>query len=189
MTAQTATGTITPLDQISVETIKATVRSIPDFPKPGILFRDMMPILKDPVLLNHVIDYFYHQLKDKNIQYVVGIESRGFILGTPLACKLGAGFVPIRKIGKLPGLVEKHEYDLEYGSDTVEIQADALETGANVALIDDLLATGGTCAASAALLGKLNVNIEAILFLIELDALNGRSKLPQDVDVHTMIHY
>jgi adenine phosphoribosyltransferase len=139
------------LDHIAVDKIKTAIRDIPDFPKPGILFKDIMPVLKDPILLNQVVDYFYHQLKDKKVQYIVGIESRGFILGSALAYKLNAGFVPVRKHGKLPGLVERHEYDLEYGTDIIEMHTDAIEPGARVVLIDDLLATGGTAAAATKL--------------------------------------
>lgn len=174
---------------ISVDKIKAAIRDIPDFPKPGILFKDIMPVLKDPVLLNQVVDYFYYELKDKKIQYVVGIESRGFILGSALAYKLGTGFVPVRKKGKLPGLVERHEYDLEYGTDTIEMHTDALEPGSRVVLIDDLLATGGTAAASVRLLEKLQANVVSIAFLVELGFLHGRERLPQNVHTHAMIQF
>ena len=163
-------------DHIAVDKIKRAIRDIPDFPKPGIIFKDIMPVLKDPILFNQVVDYFYHELKDKKIQYVAGIESRGFILASALAYKLGAGFVPIRKKGKLPGLVEHHDYDLEYGTDTVEVQSDAMEPGTRVALIDDLLATGGTAAAS-------------IKLLVELGFLHGRQNLPQRVNTHSMIQF
>jgi adenine phosphoribosyltransferase len=176
-------------EHIAVDKIKAAIRDIPDFPKPGILFKDITPVLKDPILLNQVIDYFYYQLKDKKIQYIVGIESRGFILGSALAYKLGIGFVPIRKKGKLPGLVERHEYDLEYGTDIIEIHADAVEAGARVALIDDLLATGGTAVASCKLLDKLNADLVSIIFMIELDFLKGRQQLPQNVHLHSMIQF
>ncbi|WP_303673707.1 adenine phosphoribosyltransferase [Vampirovibrio chlorellavorus] len=176
-------------EHIAVDKIKAAIREIPDFPKPGILFKDITPVLKDPVLLNQVVDYFYYQLKDKKIQYVAGIESRGFILGAALAYKLGAGFIPIRKKGKLPGLVEQHEYDLEYGTDTIEIHADAVEPGARVALIDDLLATGGTAAASCKLLEKLKAELVSIQFLIELEFLHGREQLPTLVHTHAMIQF
>ena len=175
--------------KINVEKIKAAVGSIPDFPKKGILFRDMMPILRDPQLLNQTIEYFYEQVKDLKPKYIVGIESRGFILGAPLAMRLGCGFVPVRKTGKLPGLVEKHEYDLEYGSDVVEIQHNAVEPGARVVVMDDLLATGGTCGAACTLLDKVNADVVAILFLIELEALKGRERLPQKPQIHSMIQY
>ena len=182
--------TMPPIDsKIDVEKIKTAIRDVPDFPKPGILFKDITTVLKDSVLYNDVIDYFYHQLKDKKVHYVAGIESRGFILGAPLAYKLGVGFVPIRKMGKLPGVVERHEYDLEYGSDVVEVHVDAFEPGKNVVLIDDLLATGGTAGAACKLISKLNANLVSILFMIELSALKGREKLPQDVPVHAMIDF
>jgi adenine phosphoribosyltransferase len=119
----------------------------------------------------------------------VGIESRGFIMGSALAYKLGVGFVPIRKKGKLPGLVERHEYDLEYGTDTIEIHADALEAGARVVLIDDLLATGGTALASCKLLEKLKAELISIMFMIELEFLHGRKQLPQTVNIHSMIQF
>jgi adenine phosphoribosyltransferase len=174
---------------ISVDKIKQAIREIPDFPKAGILFKDIMPVVKDPILFNQVIEYFYYELKDKKIQYVAGIESRGFILAAALAYKLGVGFVPVRKKGKLPGLVERHEYDLEYGTDIIEMQADAIEPGARVALIDDLLATGGTAAASIKLLERLNAEIASVLFLVELDFLHGRQALPIQTCVHSMIHF
>lgn len=183
------TAVITPQSEINVETIKEAIAAIPDFPKPGILFRDMMPVLRDPKLLNQVIDYFYHRVKDMDVQYVAGIESRGFILGTPLACKLGAGFITVRKAGKLPGKVVGHEYELEYGTDKVEVQADAIPEGANVVLIDDLLATGGTASAATHLLDTVGANVVSIQFLIELGALNGREKLPPSIDTHSMIEY
>ena len=176
-------------EHIAVDKIKAAIREIPDFPKPGIMFKDITPVLKDPVLLNQVVDYFYYQLKDKKVQYVVGIESRGFIFGSALAYKLGAGFVPVRKKGKLPGSVESHEYDLEYGTDTIEMHSDAIEPGSRVVLIDDLLATGGTAAASCELLKKLKAELLGILFLIELEFLHGRERLPQSVFTHSMIQF
>ncbi len=176
-------------EHIAVDKIKAAIREIPDFPKPGILFKDITPVLKDPVLLNQVVDYFYYQLKDKKVQYVAGIESRGFIFASALAYKLGAGFVPVRKKGKLPGSVESHEYDLEYGTDTIEMHTDAIEPGSRVVLIDDLLATGGTAAASCKLLEKLKAELVSILFLIELEFLHGRERLPQNVHIHSMIQF
>ncbi len=177
------------LEHIAVDKIKAAIRDIPDFPKPGILFKDITPVLKDPVLLNQVVDYFYYQLKDKKVQYVIGIESRGFILGAALAYKLGCGFVPVRKKGKLPGLVERHEYDLEYGTDTIEMHTDAFEPGARVALIDDLLATGGTAGAAAKLIDTLRGDLVSIMFMIELNFLHGRARLPQTVNIHSMLQF
>jgi adenine phosphoribosyltransferase len=177
------------MDEISVERIQAAIRDIPDFPKPGILFKDITPVLADARLFQEVTDYFYHQLKDRGIQYVVGIESRGFVLGAPLAYRLGVGFVPIRKMGKLPGVVERHEYDLEYGSDCVEIHQDAIPAGAKVVLVDDLLATGGTAGASVTLLRKLNAEVDSVIFMIELAFLNGREKLQGIPNLHAMIQY
>jgi len=177
------------IDHLAVDKIKAAIREVPDFPKPGIMFKDITPILKDPVLLNQTVDYFYNQLKDKKVQYVAGIESRGFILGAPLAYKLGAGFIPIRKKGKLPSTVESHTYDLEYGTDTVEIHTDALEPGARVVLIDDLLATGGTAAAATKLIEKLDGDLVAIMFLVELGFLHGRNNLPAQYNTHSMIQF
>jgi adenine phosphoribosyltransferase len=177
------------LSHIAVDKIKTAIRDIPDFPKPGIIFKDIMPVLKDPLLLNQVVDYFYHQLKDKKVQYVVGIESRGFILGSALAYKLNAGFVPVRKHGKLPGLVERHEYDLEYGTDIIEMHTDAFEPGSRVVLMDDLLATGGTASAACKLIDKLQGNLIGVMFLIELSFLNGRANLPTLVNTHSMIQF
>lgn len=183
------TAAVLPKEQISVDEIKANIGAIPDFPIPGILFRDMMPVIGDAKLLNQVIDYFYHQVADLNVDYVAGIESRGFILGTPLACKLGVGFVPIRKAGKLPGPVERYEYELEYGSDVVEVQKGAIPEGARVVLIDDLLATGGTAGAACTLLDRVKADTVSIQFMIELAGLNGREKLPKSVPTNAMIEY
>lgn len=174
---------------IPVDKIKQAVRSIPDFPKPGILFRDITPVLKDPVLFDDTIEYFYEILRGKRVKYIVGVESRGFILGAPLAYRLGSGFVPIRKMSKLPGLVERHEYDLEYGTDCIEIHKDAIEPGSTVVLIDDLLATGGTAKASASLIQRLDAELVGILFMIELLDLNGRSQLPAVPLIHSMMQY
>ncbi len=173
----------------SVDQIRDRIRSIPDFPKPGILFRDITPVLKDPALFEETINWFANQLKDKGINYIVGIESRGFILGAALAQKMGVGFVAARKMGKLPGLVERHQYDLEYGSDCIEMHADAFPEGSRIAVVDDLLATGGTAAATVSLTRKLKGDIVSILFMIELTALNGRQALPQDIPIEAMIAY
>jgi adenine phosphoribosyltransferase len=169
--------------------VLAAVRDIPDYPKPGILFKDITTVLRQPCLLHAIVDYFYELLKDQNIQYVAGIESRGFIFGAPLAYRLGAGFIPIRKKGKLPGPVERLEYSLEYGTDCVEIHLDAIEPGGRTVLIDDLLATGGTAAASAKLLQTIQADLVSILFLIELDFLNGRAALPNVPIYDSLIHY
>jgi len=153
------------------------IRSIPDWPKKGILFRDITPLLADPKALRAAVDALCADFKDQSIEYVAAVEARGFILGSPVANKLGAGFVPIRKKGKLPFDTETITYDLEYGTDTLEVHKDAVSTGAKVLMIDDLLATGGTMAAACKLIEKIGGQIAAIAFLIELTELTGRKKL------------
>lgn len=174
---------------INADALKQAIRNTPDFPKPGILFRDFTPILKDPALFEQALDWFAYQLQGKGVEYIIGIESRGFIIGAALAQKLKIGFVPARKMGKLPGLVERIKYDLEYGTDCIEMHADAFPVGSKVAIVDDLLATGGTAGATVALAQKLKATVESILFLIELQPLNGRAALPQDVAVEALIKY
>jgi len=171
------------------EIVKKTIRTIPDFPQEGIMFRDITTVLKDAEGLKHTVDFLTEQFKDKNIDYVAGIESRGFIFGTPLAYNLGAGFIVIRKPGKLPAEVEKVSYELEYGQDTLEIHKDAIEKGKRVLIIDDLLATGGTACAACELVEKVGGEIAGIAFIIELEALEGRKKMPENVDVVTMVKY
>lgn len=172
-----------------VEIIKNKIRDIPNFPKEGILFKDITTAIKDAKTFALIIDFFIEKLKNKNIDYVVGLESRGFIFAPTIAYKLGAGFVPIRKPGKLPAETEKAYYELEYGSDMVEIHKDAIEKGKRVAIIDDLLATGGTASASCELINKIGGDIVAIAFLVELASLNGRSKLPKDIDIISLAVY
>ncbi|MBU0760519.1 MAG: S-methyl-5'-thioadenosine phosphorylase [Nanoarchaeota archaeon] len=157
--------------------IKSKIRTIPDFPKPGILFRDITTLLKDREGLNKVIEVFYKRYKNKEIDLVAGVESRGFIIGGILANKLGVGFIPIRKPGKLPHEIISEEYELEYGKDSVEIHKDAISPGQKVLLIDDLLATGGTALASCRLIEKLSGQICEASFIIELSDLGGRKKL------------
>lgn len=166
--------------------LKALIRDIPDFPKPGILFRDITTLLQSPEGLKAVIDQLTDQFSAVQIDYVAGIESRGFIFGTPLAERLGAGFVPVRKPGKLPAAVHATSYELEYGTDTLEIHQDAFDSGRNVLIVDDLLATGGTAAAAAQLIGKTPANLIGFAFVIELTALGGRDKLP-DTDITTAL--
>lgn len=177
------------MSSTSISQIRDSIRNIPDFPKPGILFRDITPVLKDPALFSETLSWFDDRIKDAGVEYIVGIESRGFILGAALAQKMGLGFVPVRKMGKLPGLVERHQYDLEYGSDCIEIHADAFPPGSRIAIIDDLLATGGTAAATTVLVKKLSANVAAILFMIELEPLNGRAALLTGIPVHSMVTY
>ncbi|MEM6590317.1 MAG: adenine phosphoribosyltransferase [Cyanobacteria bacterium P01_C01_bin.73] len=168
---------------------KALIRDIPDFPQPGIVFRDITTLLGHGEGLRYTIDALAERCSEFAVDAIVGIESRGFIFGMPLAYKLGLGFVPIRKPGKLPAAVHAVEYDLEYGKDKVEMHQDALSAGSRVLVIDDLIATGGTAAATATLIEKANCAIAGFSFVIELSGLNGRQKLPQDVPVVSLITY
>jgi adenine phosphoribosyltransferase len=154
------------------------IRAIPDFPIPGILFRDITPVLKDPAGFRAAIDLFVERFKSEKIDYVVAIEARGYMLGAPLAYVLGSGFVPVRKPGKLPGTKHVEEYALEYGTNSLEIHDDAVGAGQRVLVVDDLLATGGTAAATGRLLAKLGAHVVGYAFLIELEALGGRAALP-----------
>ena len=153
------------------------IRDIPDFPKKGIIFKDITPLLKNKDAYNYTIEEFKKRIIEKKIDYIIGIESRGFILGAALAQSLNCGFVPIRKKGKLPYKVISETYDLEYGKDTLEMHIDALETNNNVVLIDDVLATGGTISASLKMLETFKVNIIECQFLIEIKALKGYEKI------------
>ncbi len=159
--------------------IKSRIRTVPDWPKKGIMFRDITTLLKDPVGLKICIDDFIKRYKDKEIDVIVGIDSRGFILGGAIAYLLGKGFVPVRKKGKLPAATEREEYALEYGTDVVEIHKDAIEKGQKVVIIDDLIATGGTAMAAAKLVKKLHGQIVEIGFIVDLPDLGGRKKLEQ----------
>lgn len=164
------------------------IRSIPDFPIPGILFRDITPLLKDKAGFKAAVDLFVDRFKGKGIDYVVGIEARGYMLGAPLAYAIGAGFVPVRKPGKLPGAKYTEEYALEYGTNSLEIHDDAVGHGQRVLIVDDLLATGGTANATRRLLERLGAKIEGFAFLIELKDLKGRDQL-DGVDITTFISY
>jgi adenine phosphoribosyltransferase len=170
------------------EPLKALIRTIPDFPKPGILFYDITTLLKDPKGFAALIDALAQYYIDKDIDLVLGIEARGFIFGPALAYRLNAGFVPVRKPRKLPGPTARVTYDLEYGSDTLEIHVDAIEPGQRVVLVDDLLATGGTMEATIKLVQQLGGEIAGLGFAIELDFLKGRERL-QDYDVFSLLHY
>lgn len=169
--------------------VKAKIRDVKDFPKPGILFKDITTALKDAETLKKMVDYLYEIFKDEKIDYVIGLESRGFIFGMPIAYKLDAGFIPVRKPNKLPAKTLKESYALEYGIDTIEIHEDALQEGDKVLIIDDLLATGGTCSAACNLVYKTGAEIVGCGFVIELNELEGRKKLPKDVKVVSMIEY
>ena len=168
--------------------LKQIVRDIPDFPKKGIIFKDITPILQQPEAFRYAVDTIAENLKDKKIEYVVGIESRGFIFSPTLAYKLNAGFVPVRKKGKLPYQTFEVGYELEYGEAILEIHQDGLPKGARVAIVDDLLATGGTALATAKLVEKCGAKVEKIAFVIELNFLNGREKL-KNYDIFSVIQY
>ena len=168
--------------------LKQSVRVIEDFPKEGISFKDITTLLKDGKALKYAIDHIVEDLKDKEVDIVVGPEARGFLMGTPVAYALGVGFVPVRKPGKLPAEVEEYSYDLEYGSNTLQIHKDAIKPGQKVALVDDLLATGGTTEAAIKLIEKLGGEVVSAQFLIELEELNGKAKLG-DYHVNSLIKY
>ncbi|WP_088890766.1 adenine phosphoribosyltransferase [Leptolyngbya ohadii] len=159
--------------------LKSLIREIPDFPKPGILFKDITTLLRNPDGLRYTIDTLADKCADFAVDYVVGMESRGFIFGAPLAYKMGVGFVPVRKPGKLPSATHSIEYALEYGTDRLEMHQDALHDGARVLIVDDLIATGGTAAATAQLIQQTGCELAAYAFIIELTALKGRETLPQ----------
>jgi adenine phosphoribosyltransferase len=170
--------------------LKSLIRNIPDFPQPGIMFRDITTLLNNPQGLRYTIDQLTSKCQIANFfpDYIVGMESRGFIFATPLAYQLKAGFVPIRKAGKLPASVHSVSYELEYGTDKLEIHQDAIAPGAKVLIVDDLLATGGTAKATADLLTQVNAEVLGCVFVIELTALDGRTKLP-NLPVISLVEY
>lgn len=167
-----------------------SIRNIPDFPQPGIQFKDITPILADPELSKEVSNAFFEHWKDQHIDAVIGIESRGFIYGTSLAQMLGVPFVPVRKVGKLPYKTIRYKYDLEYGSAEMEMHVDALKKGQKVLIHDDLLATGGTAAAAAELAKMCEASVAGFSFLVELGFLGGKRKLnTYSPDVHSLISF
>jgi len=168
--------------------LKALIREIPDFPKPGILFYDITTLLKEPAGLKSVIDSLKEHYASSGIDLVLGIEARGFIFAPALAYALGVGFVPVRKPKKLPGVTQRVEYALEYGSDALEIHADAIQPGQRVLVVDDVLATGGTAAAAARLVEVCGAKVAGLGFVIELDFLHGRGKL-NGYDVYSIVNY
>ncbi|MGA3201014.1 MAG: adenine phosphoribosyltransferase [Bryobacteraceae bacterium] len=168
--------------------LKSLIREVPDFPKPGINFYDITTLLKDPAGLRAVIDDLSNAYKGKGIEIVAGIEARGFIFAPAVAYALNAGFVPVRKPKKLPAITERIEYQLEYGTDILEIHKDAIEPGQKVLIVDDVLATGGTAKAVAQLIERLGGNLVGLSFVLELDFLNGRAKLPGHA-VNSLLHY
>jgi adenine phosphoribosyltransferase len=171
-----------------MDNLKTLIREVPDFPKPGINFYDITTLLKDGPGLKQVIDAMVARFDGTPPDVVVGIEARGFIFAPALAYALGKGFVPVRKPNKLPAKTERVEYALEYGTDTVEVHADAILPGQRVVIVDDVLATGGTAAATAKLVEKLGGKVAGFGFIVELDFLNGRSKLP-NYEIQSLIHY
>jgi adenine phosphoribosyltransferase len=167
---------------------KSIIREIPDFPKPGILFYDLTTLMKNPAGFAAAIDQLAEPYRGKRIDLVLGIEARGFIFASSLAYKLGAGFVPVRKPGKLPAATHRASYDLEYGKDSLEMHQDAITPGSNVLIADDLIATGGTAAAVANLVQKMGGTLVGLAFLVELEFLHGRDKL-QGMEVFSLIKY
>ncbi len=168
--------------------LEAHIRNIPDFPQPGIQFKDITPLVKNPAMLRLAVHQLIHPFLGEHLTAVVGMEARGFIFGSLTAWELGIGFVPLRKPGKLPYDVQSVSYDLEYGSAELEVHLDALNKNDRVLLIDDLIATGGTAAASCELIEKLGAEIAGCAFVIELDFLKGREKLLK-YNVHSLVHY
>jgi adenine phosphoribosyltransferase len=168
--------------------LKEKIRDLYDWPKKGIIFRDITTVLMDPEAFGAAIDALYEQLKDMDFTKIVAVESRGFIFGATLAYKMGKGFIPVRKPGKLPCETISQSYELEYGTDTIEMHRDAVQEGEKVVIIDDLIATGGSAGAAASLVEKAGGKVEALMFLIELEFLNGRSKLP-GYNIYSIIKY
>ena len=169
--------------------LKALIKDIPDFPQKGIVFRDITTLLQDPAGLGYTVDQLSAEARVLNPDCIAGIESRGFIFAMPMAYQLEKGFVPIRKAGKLPRAVHSVDYSLEYGQDKLEVHQDAFAAGSKVVVVDDLLATGGTAAATAQLIEKTGAVLAGFIFVIELSGLSGRDNLPSDVPVVSLIQY
>ena len=173
---------------LNSDQLKKLIREVPDFPKKGILFYDITTLLKDKAGYATLIDVLAERYIGKGVDLILGMEARGFIFGPALAYRLSAGFVPVRKPGKLPAATERVEYDLEYGSNILEVHKDAIEKGQRVLIVDDLLATGGTAEATAKLASQLGAQIAGLAFVVELDFLKGRDKL-KPYDVYSVLHY
>ena len=171
---------------VVIDRIRAAIRDIPDFPKPGILFKDITPVLNDASLFGDVVGVFADRYRPLRIDKIAAVESRGFIFGAPLAVAIGAGFVPLRKFGKLPHTMVAESFNLEYGSETLEIHTDAVGSGERVLIIDDLLATGGTAAASVKLIRKTGGEVIELAFMVELAFLGGRARL-EGIPVYSMV--
>jgi adenine phosphoribosyltransferase len=187
-TPSPAPASATPLGAEQLDWLKGYIRAVPDYPQPGILFRDITPLLQNAQALRFAIDRLAERYRGAGIDAVVGIESRGFIFGTPLAYLLDVGFVPVRKKGKLPAETITIQYDLEYGSNVLEIHTDALHPGQRVLIVDDLLATGGTTEGTVRLVESLGAHVVSLAFLIELADLQGRTRLPGQ-DVFALLKY
>lgn len=172
----------------SIEYVKSLIRSVPDFPKPGVLFKDITPIVADPKAFHIVLDTLAQNFIGEQVDAIVGIESRGFIFGSALAARLNASFIPVRKTGKLPAAVDRVSYSLEYGTAELEMHKGSIQSGANVLIVDDLLATGGTAAASAELVRRQGGHIQAFAFVVELSFLSGREKL-LPAPIISLIHF
>jgi adenine phosphoribosyltransferase len=168
--------------------LKEHVRDIPDYPKPGVIFRDITPLLAAPDAFAATVDALAAPFAEEHIDKVLGIEARGFVFASPVAYRHAAGFVPVRKAGKLPWEIEREEYELEYGTDLLEIHRDAVAPGERVLIVDDVIATGGTAAATASLVERLGGTVIGLTFVIELDFLHGRNKLPGH-RVHSLVSY
>jgi adenine phosphoribosyltransferase len=180
-----------PLSDEQSQWLKGVIRDVPDFPKPGIIFKDLTTLMKDPKAFSFVLDCLIKQCRKYNPTVIVGIEARGFILAPVVAHQLGVAFVPVRKPGKLPWQTEKVSYALEYGEDSIEVHKDAVTKEDRVIIIDDLLATGGTALACKQLMEKLNAQVVACGFVVELDFLSGRSKVIGDskLDIFSVVHF
>jgi adenine phosphoribosyltransferase len=173
---------------VTLDNLKTIIRDVPDFPKPGIIFKDITPLLQNSAMFKTTIEKMAGPFRRKGITHVASVESRGFIFGGPVAYQLDAGFIPVRKKGKLPYKTAAFNYELEYGTDTLEIHADALDANSRVLVIDDVLATGGTAYATCKLVEKLKANVVGLCFTIELEFLHGREKL-RGYDVLTLVRY
>lgn len=171
-----------------LESISSAIRDVPDFPRPGIVFKDITPLLLKPELLDGVVQLLADEFRSSNVEKVMAIESRGFILGAPVALRLGAGLVLARKAGKLPWKRHRVEYSLEYGTDVIEVHVDSIAEGERVLVVDDVLATGGTARAAGKVVGEAGGELVGMAFLMELEFLNGRKQLP-DIDVRALLSY
>ena len=169
--------------------IKSLIRDVPDYPSEGILFRDMTPVMADPQAMQYITETLSNRLRSLNVEALAAIDSRGFIFGAPVAAAMDIPFIPIRKSGKLPPPVVGVDYSLEYGSARLEMTTNAVKKGQRVAIVDDLLATGGSAGAGVKLVSELGAEVISIAFLVELEFLNGRSVLPNRVDVFSMVKY